>query len=277
MAKANFIGVHSSRGVPGSMQRGAGSSRKSYWFIWLDSIAKTYLAQELDEKYKPKSEPRILPPEIFRQQFQPERRLTLRPTLEPEVAQYLNNPYKSDKSADTTIVTGKVRNIPTNTRLDKPDVEIPFFVTEPPQGAAFIIPEELDKALRADFAMGIMRLRRGSKDSAVAEFRRLSKVTEGIMSAHKHMFTDFGKDLRKCKLYELSLAFFQRAMDLSPQDSHAYFNVARVYHEMGKYQDACDALAKAIELEPGLKCARKLLEETRVRMESFSPQEFKLP
>lgn len=275
MAKASFMGVYSSRGIPGSVSRGAGTQRKNYWFIWFDSIAKTYLAQELDEKFTPKTVPRLLPPDMFRQLFQPERSITTRPALQPSVSEYSTNPFKSDKAVDTTIVTGKVRNIAIAPRQDKPDE--PFVMAAPPQDGAYIIPEELDKALRAEFAMGIMRLRRGSKDSAVAEFRRLSKVTDGIVPAHKHMFTDFGKDLRRCKLFELALLFYTRAMELSPQDSHAYFNIARVYHEMGKYQDACDALRKSIELDPDLKCARKLLEETRVRMESFTSQEFKLP
>lgn len=83
-------------------------------------------------------------------------------------------------------------------------------------------------------------------------------VSEGIVVAHKHMFTDFGMDLRKSQLNDLALTSFRRALELSPDDSHALFNVGRALYELGKYREADEYLDRALNLEPDLACARRL-------------------
>lgn len=286
MPKATFLGVFSTRGMladPGG--KNVGGQRKQFWFVWQDTIAKTYLAQQLNASYMPQGEPRLLPPETFRQAFAREPRVRAMPTIQPDVADYLNSVFaREPKQEETLLVTdarSKKHAAPPEEPAARfvpplPDTEIGRKprAKQPPASGGVVDPEELDRSLRAEFAMNVMRFRRGNTDGAIQEFRRMVQISDGIMAAHKHMFTDFGVDLRKSKLYELALTCFRRALELSPGDSHAVFNVGRALYELGKYKEACEYLNQALALEPDLACARRLLEQTRVQMDSFIPQEF---
>lgn len=297
MPKADYLGVFSTRGTPAEPGgRKVDGQRKQYWFVWQDSIAKAYLAQALDASYLPQGQPRLLPSEVFRQSFTREPRARATPTMQPDVADYLDKVFVRGprRPEESTLVSGPsgkraaatsgaVRDAEPSPFLRPKDIQSPppersrdkggFATIEdaplPPSTA-----EELDRSLRAQFAMTVMRFRRGNTDGALREFRRMVAVADGIVPAHKHMFTDFGVDLRKSHLYDLALSSFRRALDLSPDDSHALFNVGRALYEVGKYKEADEHLARALTLEPDLACARRLREEIRVRIDTFIPQEF---
>lgn len=286
MPKATFLGVFSTRGMladPGG--KNVGGQRKQLWFVWQDTIAKAYLAQQLNAALLPQGEPRLLPPETFRQSFVREPRVPALPSIQPEVADYLNSVFaREPKQEETVLVSGarSGRRAAPSAEESAPfvppqaDLEIKRKPRPAPDAAAreVVDPEELDRSLRAEFAMNVMRFRRGNTDGAIQEFRRMAKISDGIVAAHKHMFTDFGVDLRKSKLNELALTYFRRALDLSPDDSHAVFNVARALYELGRYKDAGEYLNRALALEPDLACARRLQEQVRVQIDSFIPQEF---
>lgn len=262
MAKADFVGVHSTRGAADPTSGNAGGRNKQFWFVWYDASARTYLAQPLTPDCKPAGRPGLLSPEGFRQSFVREPRIDARPDIRPDVADYLNTaPRPQKRQSDATLITGPIRDITARKAESQTPRDVP--PAPPEKSGKTGMPEELDRALRADFAMAIMRFRRGSRDSAMAEFQRLASTTDGIVAAHKHMFTDFGKDLRQCKLPDLALICYSRAVDLSPDDSHACFNLARLYYEMGRHGEAREYLEKALELEPGLDCAQKLREKIR--------------
>jgi len=283
MAKANFLGVYSTRGIPGTVSRTSGSQRKHFWFIWHDVPAKTYLAQQLGAEFKPQDKPRLLPPEMFRQAFTHEPKITAQPDIRPDVGDYLDAAFRpARKSSDSVLVTGKIRSgqsgrIPTGVPAGA--AAIPGSggnqAVESAVGGALLAGLELDRNMRAAFAAAIMRFRRGNKDAAVDEFKRLMAVSEGIVPAHKHMFTDFGKDLRRCKLHDLSLTSYSRALELAPDDSHAFFNLARAFYEQGSWREADDYLARALAVEPGLKCASRLQKKVREQIEAGPPKEIK--
>lgn len=292
MPKANFLGVFFTRGVlaePGG--RTVGEQRKQYWFVWQDGLSKAYLAQQLNPAYLPQGKPRLLPGDTFRQAFTREPGVRAVPTAHPDVADYIDKVFVrgSRESEDTTLVTGRLSRrfeAPEPAAGGKPSGPAPAprpgRIPEPgpardqdreAKDAPASAPEELDRSLRTEFAMNVMRFRRGDRNEAVRAFRRVVGVSDGIVAAHKHMFTDFGMDLRKSHLNELALSSFRRALELSPDDSHALFNVARGLYELGKYREARDHVDKALKIEPDLTCARRLKEEIRARVAAFIPQE----
>lgn len=289
MPKANFLGVFSTRGMlaePGG--RTVGGQRKQYWFVWQDGLSKAYLAQQLNPAYSPQGKPRLLPGDTFRQTFTREPRVRAVPAAHPDVADYTDKVFVrgSRLSEETTLITGRSSPRPEAPKAtDKAGrEEIPETGLAPDRDAEAVSPassastalsgpEELDRSLRAEFAMNVMRFRRGDRTGAVRAFRRMVGVADGIVAAHKHMFTDFGVDLRKSHLNELALSSFRRALELSPDDSHALFNVARALYELGKYREAREHLDKALKLDPDLSCARRLQEEIRARVDAFIPQE----
>ncbi len=120
--------------------------------------------------------------------------------------------------------------------------------------------EKLDKVLRDDFSLHMTRYAKGRKKEAMQAFSRILDNTEGLVPAHKHAFTDFGRDLRRIRLMDLAEKFYQRARELAPDDSNAAFNLARVLFESGKYRKALEEVNQALELNPVLECAQKLQE-----------------
>lgn len=252
MAKANFLGTYSTRGPVGGQN--APGQPKIYWFVWQDSVANTYLIQQLNATYDPTGEPRLLATDKFRREFSREPRVTVLPTLKPDVAEYLSKAFAPGKAQVQSLVTGAVPPQPLKSTTPSPS------------------PALLDREIRADFAKNIMRFRRGNT-GAIKEFKRLSTLDEGIVPAHKHMFTDFGMDLRKSKLYDVALGHFKRAVELSPDDSHAQFNMGRILFELGKHAQAATHLEKALALDPTLTYAARLLDRLRQELDGFISKE----
>lgn len=294
MPKANFLGVFSTRTMSPRDPAGGGQGKQN-WFVWQDGLSKAYLAQPLNSTCLPAGKPRLLPGDIFRQSFTPEPRVQAVPAAHPDVADYLDKAFVRDAREAEASTLVRERS-PRRSETPEPagrgqapgpqpaprrkaqgheegnaprGAEIPASSRATSSTSSASAPEELDRSLRAEFAMNVMRLRRGDEKEAVRAFRRMVEVSDGIVTAHKHMFTDFGIDLRKSRLTELALSSFRRALDLSPDDSHALFNVARVLYELGQYREAGEYINKALKLEPDLTCARRLKEKILADAGSF--------
>lgn len=254
MAKAQFLGVYSLRSAKNA-------SGKRYCFVWKDVAARTCLFQPLTPDLKPEGSPMLLRPEQFRRDFTPEPGIAAVPDIEPQVGDYLDAAFKVPpvESVRGSGAVGKNAGGESSEPYpgrshDGP----PAFRAQTGRSGPKLAPGEVDKAVRAEFAMSLMRFRRGNKEGALQDFERLLAVEEGIVPAHKHMFTDFGIDLRKSRLYTLASRCFRRAANLSPHDSHALFNLARIHYEMGNFGKAAQYLDAALDSEPDLKCAMRL-------------------
>ncbi len=112
-------------------------------------------------------------------------------------------------------------------------------------------PENIESTMREQFRKAMVRMRRqNAQESAVLALKNLAEVEEGIVPEHKHMFSDFGAQLRKGNHLEEALAFCKRTLTLSPTDDHAHFNAARVLMDMGNYDDAEQHLLTAQIINP---------------------------
>ena len=244
MAKAVFLGTYATRGpVPGQDGRAVKRQQKQYWFVWQDAAAGAFLIQRLNEHYRAEGEPRLLAANAFRSTFIREPRVIVKPDISPDVADYLPlapapGGRQAQGSADGKPVQRKVRRAP----------------------------ETVDREMRSAFARTLTRFRRGDIVNATMEFKKLAEITENIVVAHKHTFTDFGINLRKSNLYDAAVSHFRRVVDLAPDDSHARFNLARVLYEAGGYWEAAEHARRALALEPGLEYARRLLEQAVSKM-----------
>ncbi len=150
-----------------------------------------------------------------------------------------------------------------------------LFVHEPsinkyPKGKADFVPEKkkellsshkVEESLRELFRKALVRMRReNSLESAMPILDNLTTVEEGITPKHRHMFNDFGIEMRKKKDYPHALAFCKRTLALTNNDDHAHFNVARVLIEMGDYDEAEQHLLTAQFLNPDSRIYKKALE-----------------
>lgn len=122
-------------------------------------------------------------------------------------------------------------------------------------------PAEVEKTLREHFRKALVRYRRRSEQSAARQaLLTLTEVEEGIIPQHKHMFADFGINLRKNSELDLALACCKRVLALAPSDDHAHFNTARVLMEMGNFDDAEQHVLVALDLAPETIIYRRMLE-----------------
>ncbi|MDR2573227.1 MAG: tetratricopeptide repeat protein [Desulfovibrio sp.] len=113
--------------------------------------------------------------------------------------------------------------------------------------------------VRANFGIGLTYLERGDTDKAQNIFERLVKLDNAFEAEHKHLFNDFGINLRKNKMLAQSLEYYQRALDLSPQDENLHMNMARVFLETKDIAKCIEHLFKALDIAPGHENSVKFL------------------
>ncbi len=114
--------------------------------------------------------------------------------------------------------------------------------------------------IRANFGIGLTYLARGETDKADNIFERLVQLDAAFTEENKHLFNDFGINLRKCKMYEQAVAYYNRALELTQNDENLYINLARAYMELKNYGDCIEALIAANELDKGNETVIKFCE-----------------
>jgi tetratricopeptide (TPR) repeat protein len=114
--------------------------------------------------------------------------------------------------------------------------------------------------IRANFGLGLVYLAMDKTEKATYIFDRLVRLEEAFEPRHKHLFNEFGINLRKKALFDEALKYYFRARELSSEDDHLLLNIARVYFEQNRLPEA-EAMAKeALAINPDLIEAKRLLE-----------------
>jgi tetratricopeptide (TPR) repeat protein len=106
------------------------------------------------------------------------------------------------------------------------------------------------ESIRANFGIGTLYMEMGDTAKAKDVFRKLSEVEAIFEEDNKHIFNEFGIELRKANMLEEALSNYQKAVTISPQDEHLYFNVARIYYDIKEWNNALVWLKKALEINP---------------------------
>ncbi len=119
--------------------------------------------------------------------------------------------------------------------------------------------QTLEREARTTFGLGISHLKRGNVERARELLEELAEQQGDFAHEHKHMFNEFGINLRKSKVTDLALRFYRRALELSPQDENIYHNLARVYWEQGDLNNCQRNLEKSLELNPNLEYSARFL------------------
>ena len=101
---------------------------------------------------------------------------------------------------------------------------------------------------------------RGDSSKANDIFERLVKLDAAFEEEHKHLFNEFGINLRKNKMLDQSMEYYQRAMELSKKDENLFYNIARVYLEKKDFHKTVSCLLQAMELNPELDAGLKFLQ-----------------
>ncbi|MCL1915768.1 MAG: tetratricopeptide repeat protein [Desulfovibrionaceae bacterium] len=125
-----------------------------------------------------------------------------------------------------------------------------------------------ENEMRSDFSLALMRLR-NNRHAAIEDLEKILKRKAPFKAEHKHMFSDFGTALRRKKVNALACRFHERARELSPNDEHILFNLARVLYDSGKFAQAHEQLRKAVEIASDFKYGKDFLEYIELRHKNF--------
>lgn len=207
--------------------------QKTFWFC-TEMDNGTLEVQPLNPNYVPSGPKKTITKDEFFASFSPE----------PEM--YVSNVYPKMRELNQTIA-----------RADRHRAKGEHFSAEMEYGTALKVDEE---NVRANFGLGITYLERGESGKADNIFERLVRLEAAFEEEHKHLFNEFGIKLRKNKMLDQSISYYERAMDLAKKDENLMYNLARAYLDAQKYDKALDALLQALELNPKLEPGVKFLE-----------------
>jgi len=207
--------------------------QKTFWFC--TELPNDELeVQPLNANYIPSGPKKKISKDQFLAAFSPE----------PEV--YVSAVFPKMRELNKTIA-----------RADRHREKGELFSAEMEYGSALKVDEE---NVRANFGLGITYLERGESSKAENIFERLVKLDAAFEAEHKHLFNEFGIKLRKNKMLDQSITYYERAMELSPHDEHLFYNLARAYLEDKKIEKSLEFLLKSLDMNPTLEPAVKFLQ-----------------
>ncbi len=206
--------------------------QKMYWFVE-EAEADVLEIQPLNKNYVPSG---------------PKRRISLEELLEkfsPEPEFYVSTVYPKLRELNMVIQKGERHR-------EKGEV----FSAEMEFGQALAVDEE---NIRANFGLGLTYLDRGEANKADDIFQRLVRLDASFEKQHKHLFNEFGINLRKNKMLDQALDYYQRAENLAERDDNLMFNIARAFFDKKQYPKAVEYLQKALALNAGHEESRRFL------------------
>jgi tetratricopeptide (TPR) repeat protein len=178
----------------------------------------------------------------------PKRRIALEELLEkfsPEPEFYISTVYPRLRELNMVIQKGERHR-------EKGEI----FSAELEFGQALAVDEE---NIRANFGLGLTYLDRGESNKADDIFQRLVRLDATFEKSHKHLFNEFGMNLRKNKMLDQALDYYQRAEQLAERDDNLMFNIARAFFDKKQYDKALEYLKKAMVLNPEHEQSRRFV------------------
>lgn len=135
------------------------------------------------------------------------------------------------------------------------------------QGALYSAEFEFNAALsfdeenvRANFGLGLTYMERGDTAKAADIFERVVGLDAAFTPEHKHLFNEFGINLRKSKLLDQAVDYYARALEITQNDENLYYNIARAYYERGDVALCRQNLRKALDIHPDFGEAKQFLD-----------------
>jgi len=103
-------------------------------------------------------------------------------------------------------------------------------------------------------------MERGDAAKAADIFERVVGLDAAFAPEHKHLFNEFGINLRKSKLLDQAVDYYARALEITQNDENLYYNIGRAYFERGDVAEAIKNLRKALEIYPDFAEAKQFLD-----------------
>lgn len=197
--------------------------QKAFWYVDQNDAGGIEV-QPLNNNYIPSGPKRAITMEELIEKFAPE----------PEF--YVQTVYPKMRELNQTVARG-----------DRHRQRGEHFSAEFEYGNALKVDED---NVRANFGLGLTYLSRGDTDKADDIFGRLVKLDAAFEEEHKHLFNDFGINLRKSKMLEQAVTYYSRALELSSSDENLHLNIARALLEKQDYPTCAEHVLQALSLNP---------------------------
>lgn len=207
--------------------------QKSFWFVEQNGEGKIE-CQPLNANYVPSG---------------PKKTITLEDLIDkfaPEPEYYLNSVYPKMQELQRTIEHG-----------DEHREKGETFAAEFEYETALKVDED---NVRANFGIGLTYLQRGETGKAEDIFQRLVSLDAAFEAEHKHLFNDFGINLRKNKLSAQAVTYYGRALELTQNDENLHINMARAMLEIKNFEGCTQHVLKALALVPNHESGMKFLQ-----------------
>ncbi len=124
-----------------------------------------------------------------------------------------------------------------------------------------------EEHVRANYGMAKLHLEKGEEEEARRILDKLTHIEALFEEENKHIFNEFGIDLRRMKMYQQALDSYSKALEINPDDPVLNFNKARALIDLKRYPEALEHLKKALRLRPNFPEAIKV---TRVLQEKLN-------
>ncbi|MGE4290935.1 MAG: hypothetical protein AB7E32_01880 [Desulfovibrio sp.] len=231
----------------GTTQRRAIS--KTYWFAQ-ENDAGLILVQPINSAFVPSGPTVEVQRELFLRDYSPE----------PEY--YQQKVYPKLRELEQTI-----------SRAEKAREMGQAYSAEFEYGKALAI--DIDN-VRANFGLGLTYLDRGDTVRADDIFQRLVHLEAAFNEEHKHLFNDFGINLRKCGLIDQAVEYYSRALNMAPGDENLHYNIARAFFEKGDAARCMEHLATCLGMNASHVEAREFSEYVRKLAERIQNEGYDL-
>jgi tetratricopeptide (TPR) repeat protein len=143
------------------------------------------------------------------------------------------------------------------------------------KGETFSAEFEYGKALkidvenvRANFGIGLCYLSRGDKDKARQVFERVCGLEDAFASEYKHLFNEFGINLRKQTMFDEAVVYYQKALGTSPGDENIHYNIARAAYAKNDLATTKEHLKQCLTMNPQHPEAGKFVKYLRKEAEA---------
>lgn len=112
--------------------------------------------------------------------------------------------------------------------------------------------------LRAIFGLGNTYLSAGKLEEAQDIFEKIMSIELAFGPENKFLFNEFGIRMRKCGLFDMAQAYYEKALTASEADENLHFNLGRIHYETGNFAEAITEADKCLAINPGFLIAGKL-------------------
>lgn len=116
-----------------------------------------------------------------------------------------------------------------------------------------------EKHLKAHLGKGKALFARGDKEAAKKIFSKLSGLDALYNKENKHIFNEFGIELRKKKMFQEAIENYLKAISIDPKDEVLYYNLGRAHYEDGRHEEAIGDLNHALAIKPDFREAQEFL------------------